>query len=64
VGLKYNSATQAFEWASGEEFTYAHWAEFEPGQRSIVLRDLFQQNGTNFLTPEAEFMNVQFRWGF
>jgi hypothetical protein len=31
---------------------------------ALVLRDLFQQNITNFLTPEAEFMNVQFRWGF
>ena len=31
LGLKYNEATQTFEWASGEEFTYAHWAEYEPG---------------------------------
>jgi hypothetical protein len=31
LGLKYNPNSQSFEWVSGEEFTYAHWAEFEPG---------------------------------
>jgi len=32
VGLKYNNLTKSFEWSTGEEFTYAHWAEYEPGQ--------------------------------
>ena len=31
LGLKYNNATKAFEWASGEQLVYSHWAEFEPG---------------------------------
>jgi hypothetical protein len=33
VGLKYNSQTQSFEWVSGEEYTYSHWAEYEPGEQ-------------------------------
>jgi hypothetical protein len=39
VGLKYNSQTQSFEWVSGEEFTYSHWAEYEPGRfQSTTVR--------------------------
>ena len=30
LGLKYNSETESFEWSSGEEWTYSHWAAGEP----------------------------------
>ena len=29
--MKYNKDSQSFEWVNGDEFTYSHWAEFEPG---------------------------------
>ena len=29
--MKYNKDSQSFEWVNGDDFTYSHWAEFEPG---------------------------------
>ena len=31
LGMKYNKDSQSFEWVNGDDFTYSHWAEFEPG---------------------------------
>ena len=45
VGLKYNNATQSFEWSSGKPVEYTHWAEYEPGkkelsnEKSLIKRD-------------------------
>ena len=39
LGMKYNKDSQSFEWANGDDFSYAHWAEFEPGM-FFKLKDL------------------------
>ena len=32
LGMKYDKDAKAFKWINGDDFTYTHWAEYEPGE--------------------------------